>query len=282
MTAAASVSTVIVTWNGDKLLADCLDSLRKVYGDALETVVVDNAALYSTRGLVARYGFARYIAAGENLGFAGGNNLGLRYVTRPYVLLLNNDTVMAADSISPLVEFLAAHPAVGIVQGTLAIPGFGLDDCGTELNVFGIQRHLHRGEDPAQAALSPRRVFAAKGAFMMFRRETVAKAGGFLFYDHFRSYYEETDFCHRARNAGVETWFVPTPPVRHLCGATSSRFPRSEVWAQYFSNIFYSFWHNFGWSGRLFTLPVFAVAAFVRSPRAFFGAIGRLGGRGRK
>lgn len=276
MTAAEELSVIIVTWRGDALLEGALESLFAVCPTGLETVVVDNDAAESTRALVARFPGVKYVSAPGNPGFAGGNNRGLAVTTRPFVLLLNNDTILKGDSLSPLVAFLKAHPRVGIVQGTLVIPGFGLDDCGVELTPVGIQRHLHRGEAPERARLEPRRVFAAKGALMMFRREVVADAGGFLFYDRFRSYYEETDFCHRARNAGWETWFVPTVPVEHLCGATSSRFPRREILAQYFANILFSFWHNFGWGGRLFTLPAFALAAAVRAPVAFCLALGRL------
>lgn len=269
------LSVVIVTWKGDDLLRDCLDSLARAVGTAPEIVVVDNAAEDSTRQLVAAYPNAEYVASPGNPGFAGGNNIGLANTTREYVLLLNNDTVIRADSFSPLIEFLDAHPKVGIVQGTMNVPGFGLDDCGIEMTPFGIQRHLHRGEPTETAVLAPRKVFAAKGAMMMFRRG-VLRDTGFLFYDHFKSYYEETDFCHRARNAGWETWFVPTPPIDHLGGRTSSRFSGDEIWARYVRNIFYSFWRNFGFFGRFFTLPCFACAVLLHKPRAFFRALALL------
>ena len=269
------LSIIIVTWKGDDLLRDCLDSLARAVGTAPEIVVVDNAAEGSTRRLVAAYPNAEYVASPGNPGFAGGNNIGLAKTTREYVLLLNNDTGIHADSFSPLIEFLDAHPKAGIVQGTMNVPGFGLDDCGIEMTPFGIQRHLHRGAPAETAALTPRKVFAAKGAMLMFRRG-VLRDTGFLFYDHFKSYYEETDFCHRARNAGWETWFVPTPPIDHLGGRTSARFSVDDIWAQYVRNIFYSFWRNFGFFGRFFTLPCFACAVLLRSPRTFFRALALL------
>ena len=271
------LSVVIVTWNGDGILADCVKSVRNVYGKSLEIVVVDNAASEATRTLVAGFAGVKYVPSPGNPGFAGGNNIGIRHTTRPYVLLLNNDTIVHGDSFSPLVEFLKSHSRVGIVQGTMNIPalGDGLDDCGVLMTPFGIQRHLHRGEPTASTVLFPRKVFAAKGAMMMFKREVLDDLG-FLFYDHFWSYYEETDFCHRARNAGWETWFVPTLPIDHICGATSSRFDNKMVWRRYFRNILYSFWKNFGLFGRIFTLPCFACAAFVRSPFALCGAVSDL------
>ena len=163
LTAAERVSVVIVTWKGDGLLRDCLGSLARVYGTALETVVVDNANEPSTRALVGRYPNATYAPTDRNLGFAGGNNVGLTRCTRDFILLLNNDTVIRDDSFSPLVDFLARHPKAGIVQGTMNVPSLndGLDDCGAVMTPFGIQRHLHRGEPTATTALKPRRVTAA-------------------------------------------------------------------------------------------------------------------------
>lgn len=272
--AVSELSIVIVTWNGDDILGNCLRSVREVYGNLPEIVVVDNAASEATHKLISGFDGVEYVSSPGNPGFAGGNNIGVRETTRPYILLLNNDTVVHGDSFSPLVEFLKAHERVGIVQGTMNIPalGNGLDDCGVIMTPFGIQRHLHRGEPTASTKLSARKVFAAKGAMMMFKRDVLENLG-FLFYDHFWSYYEETDFCHRARNAGWETWFVPTLPIDHLCGATSSRFDNRMVWRRYFRNILYSFWRNFGLCGRFLTLPCFACAAFIRSPSALCGAI---------
>jgi len=273
------LSVIIVTYHGDRLLANCLDSILRVYGEAaagMEIIVVDNGNEASTWELCGKYGCVKYLAAHENLGFAGGNNLGLTAATRDHILLLNNDTLLHGDSFSPLLEFLDAHPKVGIVQGTMNIPcGNCLDDCGTDMTILGIQRHLHRGMPTATTILRPRRVFAAKGAMMMIKRQVVDDLG-FLFCDDFKSYYEETDFCHRARNRGWQTWFVPTLPIDHLCGATSGKFPRDEIWTQYFRNIMVSFWRNYGLFGRCFTLPCFMVAAFCRAPRALVAALRKL------
>ena len=265
------LSIIIVTWKGDGLLKDCLESLSRVYSARPEIVVVDNANQDSTKEIVEGYENAKYVAAQSNLGFAGGNNLGLRHCTRPFILLLNNDTVVHDDSFSPLLEFLKKSPRVGIVQGTLNIPSLNNGLCGMVMMPWGIQKHLHRGEPTTTTSLVPRRVTAAKGAMLLFRREVVEQTG-FLFYDHFKSYFEETDFCRRASNCGWETWFVPTPPVDHVCGATSGRFSTDEIWAQYFRNIIYSFSRNWGLYGKVMLLPAFCCAALIRSPRNLFCA----------
>ena len=262
-----NISIIIVTWRNDEVLNRCLDSLVGVYRDTLpEIIVVDNGNLVSTKKIVEQYSCITYVACKENLGFAGGNNVGLKYVHGDYILLLNDDTIFHSDSIYPLVDFLEQHASAGIAQGTMVIPGFGLDDCGTELRIIGIQRHLLRGCDPDSVQLIPRKVFAVKGAMLMFKRKVLESVGGFLFYDHFKSYYEETDFCHRAKNAGWESWFVPTPPIEHLCGATSSRMKKSDVWIQYIANILFSFKKNFGVGRRLITMSLFLVIVLFRFP----------------
>lgn len=258
------LTLLVVTWQGDELLRNCLVSLVRTFGDdAPPCVVVDNANLASTRDLCAAFPFVTYLAAPANLGFAGGNNLGWPLCQTEYVCLLNNDTVVHADSFSPLVAFMDAHPSVAVAQGTMHLPRCGntLDDCGTRLRWCGIQEHRHfRRPDPGD--LTPVPVFAAKGAMMVVRRAILDRLGGVLFYDHFRSYYEETDFCHRVWLVGAEVWFVPTPPINHLLGATSARFKNAAIWRQYLGNIFFSFLANFGAVGKLRILPPFTVVCF--------------------
>ena len=191
----------------------------------------------------------------------------------------NNDTIIRSRaSIETLVEFLESHPACGVAQGTMKLPQDGglLSGCGSFLTPFGFLCSPGFGVPDAPEFHVPTPCFSAIGAFMIFRRSLLPATGGFLFRSHFWSYYEETDFCHRAGNAGWETWFVPTPPIDHLCGATSCRFDNKFVWRRYFRNILYSFWRNFGLFGCFFTLPCFVCAAFIRSPSALCGAVSDL------
>ena len=253
-------TVLIVTWNGDDLLRDCLESVRTALPLCPPCVVVDNANLESTKELCAEFEFVIYIPSKENLGFAGGNNLGLPFCKTKYVCLLNNDTLIHNDSFTPLVEFLERHPDAAVAQGTMKLPRCNntLDDCGTTLKWYGVQHHRYfRQPDPGN--LVPTKVFAAKGAFMMIRRSVVEKIGGVLFHGHFKSYYEETDFCHRVWLSGSEVWFVPTPPIDHLLGSTSAKFDNASIWRQYIANIFFSFSANFSFEGKFRIMLPFAV-----------------------
>lgn len=153
----SELSILIVTWNGDDLLRQCLDSLATVCGTAPEIIVVDNAASADTAQLVAGFQNCKYVRAEKNLGFAGGNNLGVEHCTRPYVVLLNNDTIVHADSFTPLMQYLDEHPQVGVVQGTLNLSRCGnkLDSCGSLLSPLGgiVQQHWY--EPLAMVRLEP-------------------------------------------------------------------------------------------------------------------------------
>ncbi len=271
-----SLSIIIVTYHGDMLLKNCLDSLFKVYGKRLEVIVVDNAAMPSTANIVRSYNIGvKYLVSKTNLGFAGGNNLGLKKATRPYLLLLNNDTIIHGDSFSPMLEFLATHDKVGIVQGTMNIPRLnnGLDVCGEDLYPWGLLRHRNYSKPTATTPLKPKKVFAAKGAMMMIKRYVIDELGGELFDASFKNYFEDIDLCFRAKKRGYATWFIPTLPIDHLNGQTSTHFNQTEIWAQYIRNILVSYHRNFGILGHIFVIPVFILAALVAKPRAFFNAL---------
>lgn len=96
----------------------------------------------------------------------------------------------------------------------------------------------------------PEKVFALSGAFFALRREVMARCGG-LFYDHFKSYYEEIDLCHRLALAGYDCWYLPTPAILHKHGVTANRFKRGDILTQYYRNIWFSFLTCFNIWNRL-------------------------------
>lgn len=245
------ISIVIVTWNGDDLLKDCLDSLVKVYERLPETIVVDNANLASTAALVGSYANAKYVPLTENRGFAGGNNAALPFCTKDYLVLLNNDTQLVADSISPLIEFLDRHPETAAVQGKILLGnGKTLDGCGGFFSPLGILSFRGAFVPDTPDYDHPERVFALSGAFFAIRREALARCGG-LFHDHFKSYYEEIDLCHRLALAGYDCWYLPTPAILHKHSATSNKFNRTDILTQYYRNIWFSFLTCFNTWNRL-------------------------------
>lgn len=261
----SELSILIVTWNGDDLLRQCLESLAAVCGAMPEIVVVDNAASPETERLVADFPNCKYVRTEKNLGFAGGNNLGVGQCTRPYVVLLNNDTVVHEDSFTPLMRYLDEHPQVGVVQGTLNLSRCGnkLDSCGSLLSPLGgiVQRHWY--EPLVTARLEPQAVFTVKGALMMFRRALLEELPCGLFHGGFFNNYEDIDFCHRVWLMGKEVHFVPVPPVDHLYNATIRKLPREDVRARELANAMFSLHSLLGAYGRWTLLPKFYAYRFL-------------------
>lgn len=245
------LNLVIVTWKGDELVRDCLASIAKVYGRLPATVLVDNAALESTRNLADGYAGVTYVPQPDNLGFAGGNCAAWPHCDREYVVLLNNDTRLTADSLSPLVDFMDAHPSCAAAQGKIVLAANGkLDGCGGFFSPLGVLAFRGSSADDAPAFNEPMRAAMVGGAFFIVRREAVNAAGG-IFHAHFKSYYEEIDLCCRLGLAGFECWYVPTPPVLHLHSVTASRFGWEKILPQYYRNIGFSTRTCFGLYGRL-------------------------------
>lgn len=259
------LSILIVTWNGDDLLRQCLKSLATVCGTKPEIVVVDNAASAETELLVAGFSNCKYIRTEKNLGFAGGNNFGIGYCTRPYVVLLNNDTIVHADSFTPLMRYLDEHPQVGVVQGTLNLSRCGnrLDSCGSLLSPLGGLIQLHWYEPLATTKLEPRPVFTVKGALMIFRRTLPEGLPCGLFHGEFFNNYEDVDFCHRVWLAGMEVHFVPTHPVDHLFNATIAKLPPWNVKAREIANAAFSLHALLGTYARIVILPRFYFYRFL-------------------
>jgi GT2 family glycosyltransferase len=259
------VSILIINFNGAALTRDCLRSLRGLRYPRYEIVLLDNGSTAAERAaldsVLAEFPSVKFIASGQNLGFAGGNNRALQAAEGDLILLLNNDTIANPDFLSVLVDYFQKHPEVGVVQGKMLLPRFNntLDVCGSFATALGLPYHYgyYKPDGPKYQQAYP--VFCGKGACLMFRREVPERAGGFLFDPDFFCYYEETDFCHRAWVAGYETQFVPSPPIQHLMGATSDRMKQGLALQHYLRNMAFSLWGNLSWPWLLRIMPLFVM-----------------------
>lgn len=246
-TPASRVSILIVSWNGADLLAKCIQSLSQAIAHGMQVVVVDNGSTPPLRPISG----TTWIRSERNLGFAGGNNLGLPQCTGDYVLLLNNDTQLPDLSpIETLVTYLDEHPRVAIAQAKLIRPDGNLDTCGEFLTPLGVLYHHGYGLPDGPHAQKPFPVYAAKAACCLIRKTALADLGGILFQAHYFCYGEDLELCHRLWLANWEVWFVPTAPVLHLECATSSKLAARVVWSHYLSNLLTTachYWSPYLW-----------------------------------
>ena len=235
---------VIVNYRTAALTIDCLRSLEpqiRRMRDA-HVVVTDNQSpddsVPQIGDAIRTHGWEEWLTLlplPRNGGFAYGNNEGIRPAlssNRPprYVLLLNPDTVVRPGALQPMIDFLDSHPRVGIVGSRLEHPNGD-----AQRSAFRFPSVLSEFEGGVRVGLVSRllrkRVVAppvptracqvdwVAGASMMIRREVFDAIG--LMDERFFMYYEEVDFCLRARQAGWPCWYVPQSRVVHLVGQSS-------------------------------------------------------------
>jgi hypothetical protein len=224
--AQSSLAIVLLTWNGREDTLACLKSLETAGFPAPPdaVVVVDNGSEDGTLEAVAeRFPWAERIQNGANLGFAGGNNAGLRWaLERGYgaVLLLNNDTEVEAGAL-PLLREALRDPTVGAVQPLLV--SFSdpsrIDSSGIELFSLPGARDMHIGGPAEEVGAEPREVFGCCAAAALYRAEALRKAG--LLDEDFFVLLEDVDLAFRIRLAGYRALLVPQARIRHKRGISA-------------------------------------------------------------
>ncbi len=210
-------SVVIPVWNGRPYLSDCLDALLAQEGLEIEVIVVDNASRDGSGDFVAqRYPLVRLIRSPSNRGFAGGCNLGLRKATGDVVVLLNQDTVVRPGWLQALAAALQ-RPEVGIAGCKLLYPdGRTIQHGGGWIEwPLGLAHHYGRGEPDQGQWDEPREVEYVTGAAMAFRREVLERVG-WLDEGFWPGYFEDADFCFRAREKGFRVWYAPEAVAVHF------------------------------------------------------------------
>jgi GT2 family glycosyltransferase len=225
-----SVSIVIVHHYGAEILRKCLDSVFGSRYKNLHVILVDNGSKDGSVDVVrCVYGNRLSVIRSEvNLGFVGGNNLALEAIEGDYVVLLNDDTVVAPGWLERLVKVAERDSSVGVCQPkllSLTDPRFfEYNGCaGGMLDVYGVPFCRGRVFDVAERDVGQHdglaEVFWAGGAAILIRRSALVEAGLLdqLFYAHM----EEIDLCWRIRLLGYKVMAVPEAVVYHLGGGTA-------------------------------------------------------------
>lgn len=247
-----TVYCIIVNWNGKKdtdvCLASLADCVRK--GIDFHVVVVDNGSSDDSVGfLQKKYPWVEFLPTGENLGFTGGNNAGIRYALKKgaeIVWLLNNDTFVDKNVLSAVRAFSDEH--VGICGSKIYFAPFHefhhgrytKSDRGRVIWYAGGIVDLnnvyasHRGVDEVdhgQFDLQEETPFIT-GCSMMIRREVFERTG--LLDDRYYLYLEDLDFCFRAGRAGFRLMYIPSSVLWHVNAGSSSR-PGNALHEYYFT-----------------------------------------------
>jgi len=237
------LSIIIVSFNARADLERCLESLHSgPPACAHEIIVVDNASVDGSAAAARHWADVRVIEAGANLGFARGNNVGIRASVGEHVLLLNSDTIVPPQAIDGLLAELKRHPAVAVV-GPRLVDGNGRAELsfGSMIGPFNEIRQtlLVRGHERGLGLISARieRMTSrpqfpdwVTGACLLVRRHAAEVVG--LLDERYFMYEEDVDFCAAIRGRGWRIRFTPDVTVVHRRGR-SAAFAREATRAAY-------------------------------------------------
>lgn len=260
---SAKVGLIIVNWNGLEHLKLSLPSLNKQTHQKLQVYVVDNRSSDGSVAYIKRYWpTITLIEAEKNLGFTGGNNLGIKQALADgadYLLLLNNDTEVAPDMVEKLVAYMDSSPKVAIAQPKLLLMDYRdtLDSCGSWLSKTGFLLHYgcEEKDGPQYSKITP--IFTIKGAAMIVRRQLIDEVG--MFDDDFFAYFEETDLCWRAWLAGWQVSYAPVTTVYHKIGGSTKKIGSPIINYHSFKNRIMSLMKNLQWYNLVWMLPLHTV-----------------------
>jgi GT2 family glycosyltransferase len=229
------VGLIVLNLNGLEDTLECLASIHRVKYPEISVIVVDNGSREDP-GFILREKFPRTqcIRSEQNLGIPGGNNLGIQAALGAacrYVVLLNNDTVVAPDFLDHLVAMCEADPTVGIAgplimdygePNRIQVAGFEFSDrTAFKLRIREGQIVI-RGENELEQGQFPKpeQVSAISECAMFVRREVFSTVG--LQNPHLRVYFQDFEFCLRAARAGFRSFLVPGSRIWHKGGRTVS------------------------------------------------------------
>lgn len=238
------VSVIVLAWNGMAYLETCLNAvLTQDYPD-FEIIVVDNDSSDGSADFIAEhYPQLRLIRNQRNLGFAGGCNVGLRAAQGQILILLNQDLQLLPGGLRAIRNRLS-EPQVGVVGAKVLGPeGTVLLHAGGYLEwPQALGKHIGTGEVDSGQYDRARQVEYVTGACLAFRREVVQDIGLLdeMFYPAF---YEDVDFCWRARRNGWEIWYDPAVVGIHDESSSTRHHWPSRHYYHYRNRMIFLFKH---------------------------------------
>ncbi|HEX9664580.1 MAG TPA: glycosyltransferase family 2 protein [Patescibacteria group bacterium] len=240
------VSVNLVTWNGLKYLADCLESIYQQTFQDFSLIVIDNGSTDGTVEFIkTKYPQAAVIQNFKNLGFARAHNQAIEYSNTDYVLLINQDIILNSDYLEQLIKTVETDSKIGSLGGKLLKIKTSQDDLNQKiktslidsagLTIFKNRRVIDRGsgqEDQGQYN-QPEEIFGFSGALVLYRRQALndikldhpgKKISEYLDQDFF-SYKEDIDLAWRLQLAGWKSVYLPSAVAYHYRTASQAENP---------------------------------------------------------
>lgn len=219
-----NLSIITVNYNGLKDTCALIESIP--FNEYMEVIVIDNASKEDEASIIAkRYPQVKSIRSDKNLGFAGGNNLGIKEANGKYLFLINNDTFFKEFNVQALIDRMESSLKIGIVcpkirfawdNNPIQYAGY------TPLSKITVRNQsIGFGEEDKGQYDTPHPTPYAHGAAMLIKRETINKVG--LMPESYFLYYEELDWSMMFTNAGYEIWYEPSCTIYHKESQSTGR-----------------------------------------------------------
>jgi len=246
------VSLITVNYNQPQVTSDFLKSLSCLTYTNWEVIVVDNASpQYSSAYLKKEFPFIIHISSPENIGFAGGNNIGLHFAKGEYLFLINNDTEVTPGLLSVLVNYMQQHPDCGIACPKIKY--FYAPDTIQYAGAIGLHPLTSRSYDIGYLEKdngqynSPSITDLPMGAAMMIEANKLAKVGRMS--EMFFLYYEELDWAARFKQAGYPVHYVGTAEIYHKESVSTGKNSAFKTFYIYRNRFLYirRNYHGFRW-----------------------------------
>ena len=274
------LSIIIVSYNSLNYLKDCLDSIKKNEpAESFEIIVVDNASSDGTAQAIRKdYPYVKLIINDKNEGFAAANNKAIKSLSSEYILLINSDCRVYANSIDRLLEFADANNDTGI-----AGPRIINSDGSVQLSCRKFPSFFDAGMHSILTNIAPNNPFSRRyklaglnrdkiskvdwvsGSCMLIRRAALKQTG--LMDEKYFMYVEDTDLCYRMWKYGWKVYYFPESEIlHHIGGSTKSKSLSGAVTSsvRMQKSVLYFFWKNYHKTVKVLLMPLLLLLLGLR------------------
>ncbi|CAN1553675.1 COG1216 Predicted glycosyltransferases [Burkholderiaceae bacterium] len=217
------LTVVIVNWNGERFLNNCLSALMKQTVSPYEIILVDNASTDASLDIVRTFPSVRLLAQSVNLGFARANNLAIELADKEseWIALLNPDAYPESRWLETLLSASYEQPSFDIFGSKLVVAANPkvLDGAGDAYHISGLVWRMANGEPDVCSSEHNQEVFSPCAAAALYRRSAILEVGGFD--EDFFCYVEDVDLGFRLRLAGYRCLYVPSSVAQHVGSGTT-------------------------------------------------------------
>jgi GT2 family glycosyltransferase len=258
------VSIIILSYNGEKVLKKCLESVLNLNFNKkdLEVILVENNSQDKSLKIAEGYKRIKIIKNKSNLGFAAGNNIGINIAKGKYIVLLNNDATLERNWLKKLIPILEKDKKIGVIGGKIKYKNEKTWFSGAKVYFGGFVRHNYLGDKSGECD------YVACAAVIL-KKSVLEKVG--LFDESFFLYGEDAELCMRIKKAGYKIFYNPNAVSYHLI--EEKRMSSHEEYYEQRNRV-YLYAKNLGFMkipylllDLFFLFPIFWLNRILKNPR---------------